>query len=122
MTTSKYHTDLSDAEWECLEAHLPTPNKRGSSEDPQPPPDPRGGFLRLEVRLSVEIAATRLPTMEDRLPLLPRVAPRRDLGATTHRAARAIADKAGKKPRAQCGHSGCTIGQDDRGGRRSAGL
>ena len=29
MTTSKYHTDLSDAEWDCLEAHLPTPNKRG---------------------------------------------------------------------------------------------
>jgi putative transposase len=29
MTTSKYSTDLSDAEWDCLEAHLPVPNKRG---------------------------------------------------------------------------------------------
>ena len=24
-----YSTDLSDAEWECLELHVPTPNKRG---------------------------------------------------------------------------------------------
>jgi putative transposase len=32
-----------------------------------------------------------------------------------------IADKAGKKPRAQCGHSGCTIGQDDRGGGEARG-
>ena len=24
-----YSTDLSDAEWKCLEHHLPAPNKRG---------------------------------------------------------------------------------------------
>ncbi len=29
MTTRKYTTDLSDAELDCLKAHLPTPNKRG---------------------------------------------------------------------------------------------
>jgi putative transposase len=29
MTTSKYSTDLSNAEWECLEVHLPARNKRG---------------------------------------------------------------------------------------------
>jgi putative transposase len=29
MTTRKYSTDLSDAEWDCLKAHLPAPNKRG---------------------------------------------------------------------------------------------
>src|ERR687898_4100 len=29
MTTSKYSTDLSDAEWDYLEAHLPARNKRG---------------------------------------------------------------------------------------------
>src|SRR5215218_1456046 len=24
-----YHTDLTDAEWRCLEPHVPAPNKRG---------------------------------------------------------------------------------------------
>jgi putative transposase len=29
MGSKRYLTDLSDAEWECLRAHLPTPGKRG---------------------------------------------------------------------------------------------
>src|ERR671916_2677338 len=90
-----------------------------SPEDPQSTRDPRRGLLRLEERLSVEIAAPRLPTVEDRLPLLPRVASGRDLGATTRRAARALTNKAGKNPTAQRGDSRCTIGQNYRGGWRS---
>ena len=29
MGSKRYSTDLSDAEWECLRAHLPAPGKRG---------------------------------------------------------------------------------------------
>src|SRR5215216_5813494 len=29
MRSKRYSTDLSDAEWECLKVHLPTPSKRG---------------------------------------------------------------------------------------------
>ncbi len=29
MRRSKYPTDLSDAEWECLECHIPAPKDRG---------------------------------------------------------------------------------------------
>ena len=29
MESKRYQTDLSDAEWECLKAHLPAPSKRG---------------------------------------------------------------------------------------------
>ena len=29
MGSKRYPTDLSDAEWECLKAHLPAPSKRG---------------------------------------------------------------------------------------------
>ena len=31
MRSKRYSTDLSDAEWECLRAHLPAPGKRGRS-------------------------------------------------------------------------------------------
>ena len=89
MTTSKYSTDLSDAEWDYLEAHLPARNNRGRPRIHTPREILDAVFLlRLEERLSVETVAPRLPTVEDRLPLLPSVASGRDLGATTRRAAR----------------------------------
>ena len=31
MRSKRYSTDLFDAEWECLRAHLPAPGKRGRS-------------------------------------------------------------------------------------------
>jgi putative transposase len=36
MTKRRYPTDLSDAEWECLEPHLPAPKKRGRPKDHSP--------------------------------------------------------------------------------------
>ena len=41
-----YQSDLSDAEWTCLEPHLPIPNSHRTSLAPQPPRDPRRHLLR----------------------------------------------------------------------------
>src|SRR5918995_6577471 len=51
-----------------------------STENPQPPRDPRRDLLRLEKRLSVAPTPSRLSSMAHRLPLLQEMAHRWHLG------------------------------------------
>src|SRR5215207_5972672 len=73
-----YQSDLSDAEWSCLKPHLPVPEAHGR---------PRLHTLREVLdaifyivrggcawRLRLAAVAPRLPSLEDRLPLLPLLA------------------------------------------------
>src|SRR4028119_1786924 len=70
-------------------------------EDPQPSPDPKRRLLRLEERLPVAVTSPRVPTLEDRLPLLPPVANQRHLRKTQRGAARAITALFRPEPAAQ---------------------
>src|SRR5215213_1123124 len=58
-----YSTDLTDAEWEYLELHVPPPNKRGQPKNPQSTPrDPQRHLLRPQERLRLAAFASRLRT------------------------------------------------------------
>src|SRR3712207_3732151 len=55
----RYPTDLSDAEWRCIEPYITSPNRRGRPrKDIWFAPRPRRCLLRLEERLRL---ATVLP-------------------------------------------------------------
>src|SRR5215208_7796813 len=77
-------------------------------------------LLCLEEWLSLAATSSRVPTLEDRLPLLPRVENRRHLRETQRGAARALADLLRQEPTAQRWDSRLAVGQDHWGGRRSA--
>ena len=79
-------------------------------------------LLRAQEWLPLVAAAPRLPALEDRLRVVQEMAHRRNVGASEHRAARALAGTTGEKPAAQRRNSRFTISQDERGGRRSTGL
>jgi hypothetical protein len=85
-----YQSDLSDAEWGCLEPHLPAPPKPTAVlAPPQPTPDHRRHPLPLKERLPLAASYPRLPSMEERLPLLQSLASERALGEDALRSARA---------------------------------
>jgi hypothetical protein len=66
--------------------------------------------------------AARLPTMEDRLPLLPLLALGWDVGEGARRPAQARASSPEEGPTTERGHSGQPVGQNERGGRKRARL
>src|SRR5215211_8522550 len=91
---------------------------RGSTASP----DPKRRLLRLEERLPLAVTSPRVPTLEDRLPLLPPVANQRHLRKTQRGAARAITELFRQDPAAQRGHRRLPVGQDHRGWWRTEGL
>src|SRR5215207_2996429 len=93
------------------------PENRRSTQGPQPTYYPRCDLLYLEEWLLLAPASPRLPSLENRLPLLPRVASRQCLRADQHGTARATANSLGEERAAQRGHSGLTVGQERRCGR-----
>jgi hypothetical protein len=95
-----YITDLPDAEWAYLEAHLPAPQPYGPRIH-SPREILKRRLLHLEKRVCLEALAPRLPSLENRPPLLQDLVHRRYLGAAKCGTARALANKAGKKPTAQ---------------------
>ena len=76
-----YQSDLCDAEWSCLEPHLPGPKATGRPKLHSTREIINAIFyLRRSRRLCLATAAQRLPTLEDRLALLPLLAFGWDLG------------------------------------------
>src|SRR5215203_3856058 len=63
-----------------------------------PARDPRRHLLRAKERLRLATLATRLPALEDGLPLLPLLAPGRHLGEDARRLAQARASPPQEKP------------------------
>src|SRR5215212_5374275 len=81
-----YQTDLSDEEWEILEPHLPVPRAPG-----RPRLHPLREILDAVfyvARGGLATVAPRLPAVEDRLPLLPGLAPRDGTWERLHEALR----------------------------------
>src|SRR5829696_245086 len=113
-----YTTGLSDVEWECIEPHLGSPNRRGR---------PKIHSLRrilnaifyvfLRSGCAWRLLPRDFPPWEGRLLLVQQMARRRDVGAPERRAARAAADPIRQERAPQREHSGLAIGQDHRGRR-----
>src|SRR5215212_3561394 len=83
-----------------------------TTEDPQPTPDPKHRLLCLEEWLSLALTSPGVPTLEDRLPLLPPVEDQRHLRETQHGAARALADMLGQEPAPQRRCCRLAVGKD----------
>src|SRR5215210_7076577 len=79
-------------------------------------------FLHRPQRMCLAAFAPRLPALEDCPSLLQDLAARRCVGAAKYGAAPALAGTEGQQPPAQRWDGRLTVGQDDRGGRRSTRL
>src|SRR5215211_2819593 len=93
-----------------------------TTENPHPSRDPKRRLLCLEKWLSLAVTSPRVPTLADRLPLLPRVEDQRHLRETQHGAARALADLLGQEPAPQRRDSRLAVGKDHRSRRRTTRL
>src|SRR5215207_493786 len=93
-----------------------------TTENPHPSRDPKRRLLHLEKWMSLAVTSPRVPTLEDRLPLLPPVEDQRHLRATQRSVARAPADLLRQEPAAQRWDSRLPVGQDHWSGWRTAGL
>src|SRR5215210_5892665 len=107
--------DLSGRPSSCSQSRRP-------SSPPWPARDHGRHLLRAKERLRLAAPASRLPSMEDRLPLLPLLASGRYLGEDALSPARAHAGSFAEKPSAERSHSGLPVGQDNGRGRRRARL
>jgi hypothetical protein len=61
-----YSTDLSDAEWEYLELHIPAPSKRGRPKTHSTREILNAIFYIPKERLRLAALALRVPTLENR--------------------------------------------------------
>src|SRR5215211_4917460 len=93
-----------------------------TSQDARHSRDPECHLLRRSRRLPLEAVAQRLPSLEECLPLLPLLAPGRDVGEDALSPAREGSSPSEEEPSAQRSHSGQPVGQNDRGGRKGARL
>src|SRR5688572_18430443 len=75
-----YPTDLSDAEWNYIESHLPATKGHGRPRTHSLREILNAHLLSPKERLPVALAPPRLPSMAHRLPLLQKMAHRRHLG------------------------------------------
>ncbi len=62
-----YPTDLSDAEWECLESHVPAPNKRGRPKTHSSREILNAIFCISQERMRLAAFAPRFSALGDRL-------------------------------------------------------
>src|SRR3712207_6534367 len=103
--------------------HRPASSRAHGARTPQASwltGDPQRHLLRPQERLSLAVAAKRLPTLEDCLRLVQAVAYRWDLGASERRAARAAAVAPWQKPEPHRRHRGLPVDQDYGSGRQRA--
>ena len=111
-----YPTDLSDAEWGCLEPHLPAPKATG-----RPRVYPSREIINAIFCVVRSGCSWRLlphdfpPSLAQRLPLLQAVPLGRHLGETSRRPARASEGSPETGPSAQRWHRRQPVGEDDRG-------
>src|SRR5829696_68453 len=93
-----------------------------TTENPQPSRDPKRRLLYLEEWLSLAVTSSRVPTLEDRLPLLPRVEDQRHLRETQRGAARALAELLGQNPPPRRRETRPPAEKNHGGGRKKTGL
>ena len=117
-----YPTDLSDAEWNYIEPHLPAPTGHGRPRTHSSSRDPQRHLLPPKERLPVAPAPSRLPQVAHRLPLLQEMAYRRDLGEDQPGYPRTPEGSLEEGSPAQRWRGGFPVGQEHRGGRRRARL
>ena len=118
-----YSTDLSDAEFEHIEEHLPAANQRGRPKIHAPREILNAVFYVLKSGCPWRLLTPRVPALEDRLPLVQSLAYRRHLRAFERRAARDVCGRGlGRNPQPSAGDRGLPDGQDHRGGRHRARL
>jgi putative transposase len=86
-----YQTDISDAEWSFLEPHPPVPKTTGWPKMHSTREVLNAIFYIVRGGLRLAAVATRLPTLENRLPLLPLLAIGWHLGKDARRPAQASA-------------------------------
>ena len=92
-----YSTDLSDAEWECLEPHIPAPNKRGRPRAHTAREILDAVFCVLKSGCTLEVVAPRLPALGDRLLVVREVAHGWDPREAQRRVARAPTQPPGQR-------------------------
>ena len=93
MNRQPYPTDLSDAEYACLAPHLPCPLHPGRPRIHRLREILDAIFYMVRSGCAWRLLPARVPALADCLSLLPRLAPRRDMGAAEHRPARAAAHR-----------------------------
>ena len=108
-----------------MEIHRASPARpqgTWTAEDPQSSRDPERRLLPPKERMPVAPAPPRLPSMAHRLPLLQKMAYRRHLGENQPGHPRTVAGSPEEGPPAQRRRGGFPVGQEHRGGRRTARL
>src|SRR5215217_5264508 len=117
-----YHTDLSDAEWTRIESHLPVPKAAGRPRTHPPREILNAIFYVLRSGCAWRLLPHDFPPWKTvhhyfRVWRLDGVWERLE-----HCAARALTGAVGKELAAQRRNGRLTVGQNDRGGRRGAGI
>src|SRR5215218_8809796 len=98
------------------------PQRYRPSQDAHHPRDPERHLLHRSGRLCLEAVAQRLPSLEDRLPLFPLLAPGWDVGEDALSPTQESASPPEEEPSAQRRDSGLPVGQNNRGERQRARL
>src|SRR5215207_9559733 len=114
-----YPTDLSDAEWNYIEPHMPAPKGHGRPRTHDLREILNGRFLPPEERVPVAPASSRLPQVAHRLSLLQTMAYRRHLGEDQPVYPRTSAGSLEEGSSAQRGRGGFPVGKDYGSRRRT---
>ena len=110
-----YPSDLTDAEWECVQRYLPTLSRRGR---PRTHPLRRildAIFSVLRDFLCVALSPDQFPCLADSVLPLPAFPPQRHLAPALHSVAPGRARTGGPPPRSERGHHGQPKREDRRG-------
>src|SRR3954451_16605212 len=98
------------------------PQRYRPSQATHHPRDPERHLLHRSRRLCLEAVAQRLPSLEDRLPLFPLLAPGWDVGEDALSPTQEGEGPSEEERSAQRRDSGLPVGQNNRGGRKRARL
>jgi putative transposase len=85
MMRRAYQTDLSDAEWACIEPYLPAPGAPGRPRVHTLREILNAIFYVVKSGCAWRLLPHEFPPWKGRLPLLQSLAPRRDMGKDAHR-------------------------------------
>jgi putative transposase len=122
MSSNRYPTDLSDAEWSLLEPHLPVPKRRGRPRVHSPREILNAVFYLLKSGCQWRLLPREFPPWKTVFHYFRTWR----IDGTWERMNRAmrrqLREELGRDPRAERGHRGQPIGEDDRRRRRAEGL
>ena len=107
--SKRYPSDLSDAEWMCLQRYLPPMPKRGRPATHSLRMIFNAIFYVLRDFLSLALLAHQFSAVANRLLSFPTSAPQGHLDAPVARPAPSRTRTAGPESPSECGHFGCAI-------------